>query len=416
MNKPPAVKADKAFSGWRTVLSLFSVLLLSVFVSDWLWSKWLQHEDDVWLDTALVLIEAQLRHGGADSLEQLDLAYDVRVHKYSDVYISGAKAHSNDLQILKKDAQHFYIKSFPELELQLIIGPISPPHFGHQIFSVLFYLLLAFILWLWLKPLLAGLDRLRSAMLAFAQDHQQELELPASSEPIASMQQSFEYMAEQIRWLISCQQELTRGLSHELRTPLARASFSLLAFDVKNEKQQQALQAIKDDLKEIENLSAAMLNYSRLGAAEQLGSEKLAVAELFEQLADAFIWEQPPQLCSDFSEGLELVANPLLIKLALSNLVGNARRFARQKITVSAWLESGAVIIAVSDDGPGLSDAEKQQLKLPFKRKADSADSGFGFGLGLPTVERIAKLHGGSMRLLDAEAGGLKVELRLPQR
>ncbi|MGH6623980.1 MAG: sensor histidine kinase, partial [Burkholderiaceae bacterium] len=88
---------------------------------------------------------------------------------------------------------------------------------------------------------------------------------------------------------------------------------------------------------------------------------------------------------------------------------------ARLDVTVSTAAEAGNAVISVSDTGTGVAEGEIDRLLRPFER-GDSARSGStGAGLGLPIVERVARMHGGSLSLEAAGAHGLRAVLRLPR-
>ncbi len=73
------------------------------------------------------------------------------------------------------------------------------------------------------------------------------------------------------------------------------------------------------------------------------------------------------------------------------------------------------VLITVRDRGPGVPDDQLEELFEPFYRIADSRDRGSGgTGLGLSIAQRAVRVHGGSVRALNAADGGLVVEIRLP--
>ena len=105
---------------------------------------------------------------------------------------------------------------------------------------------------------------------------------------------------------------------------------------------------------------------------------------------------------------------------ALDNLLVNAVRYGhdpatdRLDLTVSLTTDGQDAVIAVADRGPGVPAEQIDRLLRPFER-GDSARSGSGgAGLGLPIVQRIARLHGGSLRLLANSPHGLRAELTLP--
>ena len=67
----------------------------------------------------------------------------------------------------------------------------------------------------------------------------------------------------------------------------------------------------------------------------------------------------------------------------------------------------------VLDRGPGIPPEQAERMLQPFTR-LDSARSTSGTGLGLAIVDRIARMHGGRVRLLLREGGGLRARVEIP--
>jgi two-component system osmolarity sensor histidine kinase EnvZ len=101
-------------------------------------------------------------------------------------------------------------------------------------------------------------------------------------------------------------------------------------------------------------------------------------------------------------------------KRAVANLVNNAARFA-EHVNVSATKTNGALTVSVEDDGPGIPEAEREQVFRPFYRldHARNQDSG-STGLGLAIARDIARIHGGDIALSRSPLGGLKAVLKVP--
>jgi signal transduction histidine kinase len=95
----------------------------------------------------------------------------------------------------------------------------------------------------------------------------------------------------------------------------------------------------------------------------------------------------------------------------LGNLLDNACRWARSRVVVSAVRHEQTVRVFIDDDGPGLDEKMRDAV---LRRGVRADESGTGSGLGLAIVRDLAGLYGGSVSLGVAEAGGLRVELRLP--
>ena len=98
----------------------------------------------------------------------------------------------------------------------------------------------------------------------------------------------------------------------------------------------------------------------------------------------------------------------------LGNLLDNACKWARSRVSVSAAAREGSVEVTVEDDGPGLA-PELREAVLQRGVRADEKAPGSGFGLAI--VREMAELHGGAIALEGAEgggAGGLRARLTLP--
>jgi two-component system osmolarity sensor histidine kinase EnvZ len=73
------------------------------------------------------------------------------------------------------------------------------------------------------------------------------------------------------------------------------------------------------------------------------------------------------------------------------------------------------VYLEVLDRGPGIPEDSVERMLQPFTR-LDTARSGSGTGLGLAIVDRIVGMHGGRIRLLQREGGGLRARVELPTK
>jgi signal transduction histidine kinase len=106
--------------------------------------------------------------------------------------------------------------------------------------------------------------------------------------------------------------------------------------------------------------------------------------------------------------------DPILLAQALSNLIDNAIKFSPENgvIDVAVQHRGGIAEIVVSDNGPGIADAEKAKVLERFYR-GDASRGTPGVGLGLSVVQAIAKLHGNALELSD-RSPGLRVVLSLP--
>ncbi len=107
------------------------------------------------------------------------------------------------------------------------------------------------------------------------------------------------------------------------------------------------------------------------------------------------------------------------IDRALDNLLTNAVRYGRDpdtgrlNVTVSLTSHSDHATVAVIDQGSGVSTPEIDRLLRPFERGEAARSGSTGAGLGLPIVDRIARMHAGSLRLLPNSPRGLRAEMTI---
>ena len=100
----------------------------------------------------------------------------------------------------------------------------------------------------------------------------------------------------------------------------------------------------------------------------------------------------------------------------LRNLLDNASRYARDRITVTvATSEPGTVRVEVRDDGPGIPPADRERVFERFARADQARDRHHGgAGLGLAIARDIAVRHGGNLYAADTTSGA-RLVVELPQ-
>lgn len=95
----------------------------------------------------------------------------------------------------------------------------------------------------------------------------------------------------------------------------------------------------------------------------------------------------------------------------LGNLLDNAFKWARSRVSLAATAEGQFVVIRIEDNGVGLAEERLPDVLLPGRR-LDEAMPGHGFGLSI--TRELAELYGGSLALRSSPPGGLTAVLTLP--
>ena len=110
-------------------------------------------------------------------------------------------------------------------------------------------------------------------------------------------------------------------------------------------------------------------------------------------------------------------ADPSQMARLVRNLLNNAARHARDRVTIGVSQYDGLVRLVVDDDGPGVPDGDRERVFDRFTRLDDArAVSTGGTGLGLAIARDIAVAHGGTIRCETAPQGGARFVVELPAR
>ena len=102
-----------------------------------------------------------------------------------------------------------------------------------------------------------------------------------------------------------------------------------------------------------------------------------------------------------------------LVTLAIGNLIDNACKWARQRVSIRAGQEQGRDYLDIDDDGPGIPEAQRP-LVLQRGRRADEQTP--GSGLGLAIVDDLANQCGCRLELLSSPEQGCRARLWLAPR
>ncbi len=261
-----------------------------------------------------------------------------------------------------------------------------------------------------------------------------------SGDEFDRLSDSVNAMLERIEQLMGGMKEVSDNIAHDLKTPLNRlrnrAENALRTARTKDELSAGLGQTIEAADEIIKTFNALLL-IARLeaGAIEEtkapvaLGSLVAGAAELYEPLAE----EAGLRMQIGHLPEVTIMANQQLIIQAVINLIDNSIKYGSKhsavlaaapdadpphhavhpgQITVDLVKHAHSVDIVIADNGPGISEHDRQRVLDRFVR-LDKSRSLPGTGLGLSLVSAVARLHGGTLRLED-NAPGLRAVLRLP--
>lgn len=238
------------------------------------------------------------------------------------------------------------------------------------------------------------------------------------SDEIADLGRDFDRMAAQLQGLIAAQQRLLHDVSHELRSPLARLQVAIGLARQRPETMPDALERIEREAGRVDELVGELLTLSRLEAGmDDAPADTVDLVEMVAAIVDDACFEARAAgrdlALTARGEVLATVRAELLYR-AFENVIRNAVKYTAAGTTVEVEAgadAAGGFRLTVSDRGPGVAGADLEAIFEPFYR---AGKGGVGFGLGLAIARGAVVAHGGGIVAQAREAGGLRVEIRLP--
>ena len=218
---------------------------------------------------------------------------------------------------------------------------------------------------------------------------------------------------------------LLASVSHDLRTPLTsmRGSIdSLLALGeaIPVDDRRDLLEGTRDEAERLDRYIQNLLDMTRLGhGALKLARDWVSPADIVGSALNRLRTVIAPlQVVTLVPDELPLLyVHAALIEQALVNVLENAARFSPLggRLQVEAGKEGEELFFAVSDEGPGIPEAERASIFDMFYTAARGDRGGHGTGLGLAICQGMIGAHGGRISVADGIDGlGTRITLYLP--
>jgi two-component system heavy metal sensor histidine kinase CusS len=220
-------------------------------------------------------------------------------------------------------------------------------------------------------------------------------------------------MIERLALLVSSQQRFIAYAAHELRSPLTMLYGELshaLRRSRSADEYRRAIEEALDATRSLKQLSEDLLALARVSEGANATSERVSLREVTDEAVASVLGEalaRDVELVAECGEQ-ETMGHPRDIERLLRNLLENAVRHAPRGTSVRLRVrETDAMIeLAVSDQGSGVSEGERERIFEPFYRSASEEKDGHaGAGLGLAIARDIARAHGGDVRVDVGEGG-----------
>ena len=195
------------------------------------------------------------------------------------------------------------------------------------------------------------------------------------------------------------------SVSHDLRAPLHRiigfADILLERYaDKLDDKGKKHLDRVINGAEKMNRIIDDMLHLSQISRHE-VQRQKVDMSKIAASVMTELREAQPDRMATvDIKEGITVFADAKLIEVTLSNLLGNAWKFTSKtehaRIEFGTIERDGKTVYYVKDNGAGFDQILSEKLFLPFQRLHTEQEFE-GTGIGLASVERAIRWHGGKV-------------------
>ena len=237
-------------------------------------------------------------------------------------------------------------------------------------------------------------------------DLSQRIEENKASDEVNELIKSFNQMMDKVEISYQREKEFTSNVSHELRTPLAvlLAQTQFALEETEEESTRETLQIIEKKTKQMSKLVHQLLELARLDSWDSIEKKDFNLSSLLQHaVSDATLLanERGIQLHSSIEKEIYYTGNQLLITRIFDNLISNALKFTTSVINITLAKKNSQIIFTIQNDGEMI---EEEHITKIFNRlyQIDTSrtySKNHGNGLGLSFVDKIVKLHDGTIEV-----------------
>jgi len=209
------------------------------------------------------------------------------------------------------------------------------------------------------------------------------------------------------------QQNFMMAVTHELKTPISASRLNLetlLRHSLDEEKKRKLLQSSLQETMRLDTLINNILVLSQIDAGSYPSSkEEIDFSDLVCDVIQQFKNRYPDRkIITEIEQDTDLNADPILLKLLVSNLLENANKYSDKNTTITCKLKKNDDIkLQVIDEGPGISEEEKKNIFQKFYRIGnEQTRKTQGTGLGLYLCKKIAAYHHADIFVTDNQPQG----------
>lgn len=273
------------------------------------------------------------------------------------------------------------------------------------------------VTWLVTRRALRPVEGIRTEMaeITASGDLSRRVPQPDSYDEIARLAATTNETLTALEQSVERQHRFVADASHELRSPIASLRTQLEVAVAHSELLD--VEEVLADVIRLQHLAADLLLLARLDAGERPAEARVDLAVLVrEELAERTATDRIAPRLSMSGTPLDVRGSRGQLARVLGNLLDNAQRHARSAVGVEVRADGADAVLIVTDDGPGVPEADRARIFERFVRldEARTRDDG-GAGLGLAIARDVIERHGGTLVVGQASGGGAAFRVRLPR-
>lgn len=251
------------------------------------------------------------------------------------------------------------------------------------------------------KPLTKSLQNVKNAMREVSKGNFKTKLKPVKNKMTNELITDFNTMVDELNSNKLMKTDFISNFSHEFKTPIVSINgFAKILKEnptLPEDQKQEYLQIILEQSERLTNLASNTLLISKLNSHTIIEKKPFSLDENIRECVLLFGDLQNFELDISLDQ-TTIVANKELLSQVWINLLGNAVKYAQDKITLSLCESTNKknAIISITNDGATITDAQREHIFEKFYQ-ADNSHSSSGQGLGLSIAQKIITLHGGTI-------------------
>jgi len=249
---------------------------------------------------------------------------------------------------------------------------------------------------------------------------------PGGLAELERLRAAFDRLLGRLDEKLRAERQFASDASHELRTPLTVLTGEIELASARpglDAQTRESLEHAAEQIRAMRELVEALMLLHRASEGTVAVRQAFEAVDLSDVLdiamRDIGVRHAGRHGDIEVHSDLDVVVSghPALLVAGVRNLLDNAIKFTHVGTRVRATVRQDErwASVCVEDGGRGIDESDRERIFDPFFRGTEARAESSGFGLGLPILRRVARVHGGDVTVEQSPLGGAMIALRLPR-